>query len=109
MCIKACPVDAIIGAPTFLHAVIGPECIGCELCVPPCPTDCIEMTGVAVSARKQARVARERRKRRQARLASRTRREADSMALRREALKEIIGKKAVPDSAGTSPSGRFPK
>ena len=26
-----------------MHAVIESRCTGCELCLPPCPTDCIEM------------------------------------------------------------------
>lgn len=43
LCIDACPVDAIAGAPKYLHAVIPEHCTGCELCVPPCPVDCIEM------------------------------------------------------------------
>lgn len=42
-CIPACPVDAIIGAPKFLHTVFTDQCIGCGLCVAPCPTDCIDM------------------------------------------------------------------
>ncbi len=42
-CLPACPVDAIIGAPKFLHTIIANECIGCGLCVAPCPMDCIEM------------------------------------------------------------------
>ena len=42
-CLPACPVDAIMGAPQFLHIVISDECIGCGLCVAPCPMDCIEM------------------------------------------------------------------
>ncbi len=42
-CIKACPVDAIVGAPKQMHAVITEECTGCELCVAPCPVDCISM------------------------------------------------------------------
>lgn len=42
-CILACPVDAIIGAPEFLHSVLTDECIGCGLCITPCPMDCIEM------------------------------------------------------------------
>lgn len=42
-CIKACPVDAIIGSGKLMHAVIAHECTGCGLCVPPCPVDCIEM------------------------------------------------------------------
>lgn len=42
-CIKACPVDAIIGSAKLMHAVITHECTGCGLCVAPCPVDCIEM------------------------------------------------------------------
>ncbi|CAM4380322.1 MAG: Ion-translocating oxidoreductase complex subunit B [Legionella sp.] len=42
-CIKACPVDAIIGSGKLMHAVISHECTGCGLCVTPCPVDCIEM------------------------------------------------------------------
>ncbi len=42
-CIKACPVDAIVGAPKQMHTVIAEECTGCELCVAPCPVDCISM------------------------------------------------------------------
>ncbi len=43
LCIQACPVDAILGAPKFMHTVIVSECTGCELCLPPCPVDCIAM------------------------------------------------------------------
>ena len=43
LCIKACPVDAILGTNKFMHSVIESECTGCELCVAPCPMDCIEM------------------------------------------------------------------
>lgn len=43
LCIKACPVDAIIGATKQMHTVINSECTGCELCLPPCPVDCIVM------------------------------------------------------------------
>lgn len=42
-CIQACPVDAIIGAPTFMHTVIEQDCTGCDLCVDACPVDCIDM------------------------------------------------------------------
>ena len=45
-CRNACPVDAIVGAPQFMHTVIRAECTGCELCVAPCPVDCIEMRSV---------------------------------------------------------------
>ena len=47
MCIEACPVDAIVGAAKFMHTVIGNACTGCELCIPPCPVDCIEMHAAA--------------------------------------------------------------
>ncbi len=40
-CIKACPVDAIIGAAKRMHTIISSECTGCELCISPCPVDCI--------------------------------------------------------------------
>ena len=46
-CRNACPVDAIIGAPQFMHTVIADECTGCELCVAPCPVDCITMRPTA--------------------------------------------------------------
>ena len=42
-CLKACPVDAIAGAHRFMHTVIASECTGCELCLPPCPVDCITL------------------------------------------------------------------
>jgi electron transport complex protein RnfB len=42
-CRNACPVDAIVGAPHFMHTVIQSECTGCELCIAPCPVDCISM------------------------------------------------------------------
>ncbi len=45
-CIKACPVDAIIGAAKQMHTVITAECTGCELCIEPCPMDCIHMLPV---------------------------------------------------------------
>jgi H+/Na+-translocating ferredoxin:NAD+ oxidoreductase subunit B len=43
LCIKACPVDAILGAPKQYHTVIADYCTGCKLCVEPCPVDCIDM------------------------------------------------------------------
>lgn len=43
LCIVACPVDAIAGAPKYLHGVIDERCTGCELCLPACPVDCIEL------------------------------------------------------------------
>ena len=46
VCIRACPVDAIVGARRLMHTVIADECSGCELCVAPCPVDCIQMRPV---------------------------------------------------------------
>ena len=43
LCIQACPVDAIIGAPKYMHTVLTDLCSGCDLCVAPCPVDCITM------------------------------------------------------------------
>lgn len=43
LCIKACPVDCIIGAGKRMHTVIEDECTGCKLCIPACPTDCISL------------------------------------------------------------------
>lgn len=67
LCIKACPVDCIVGASKLMHTVIEPLCTGCELCVPVCPVDCIAMrpvtaplTGWAAWSATQAEEARER-------------------------------------------------
>ena len=46
LCIKACPVDCIVGASKRMHTVIDERCTGCELCVPACPVDCIAMLPV---------------------------------------------------------------
>jgi Na+-translocating ferredoxin:NAD+ oxidoreductase subunit B len=50
LCIKACPVDCIVGASKLMHTVIDAQCTGCELCVPACPVDCIEMVPVTPGA-----------------------------------------------------------
>lgn len=47
LCIKACPVDAIVGANKHMHTVIEAYCTGCELCLPVCPVDCIELENVS--------------------------------------------------------------
>ncbi len=46
LCIKACPVDCIVGAPKLMHTVIDALCTGCELCLPVCPVDCISLPDV---------------------------------------------------------------
>ena len=43
LCLPACPVDAIVGAPRFMHTVLEAQCTGCALCLPPCPVDCIAL------------------------------------------------------------------
>jgi electron transport complex protein RnfB len=51
LCIQACPVDAILGAPKQMHTVIIPECTGCNLCIPPCPVECIHIEPVKTTQR----------------------------------------------------------
>ncbi|GMV46769.1 MAG: hypothetical protein AMXMBFR66_21670 [Pseudomonadota bacterium] len=67
LCIKACPVDCIVGAAKAMHTVIEAQCTGCALCVPACPVDCIAMqpasgsrTGWAAWSAEQAAAARAR-------------------------------------------------
>ena len=43
-CIRACPVDAILGAAKHMHTIIKKECTGCELCIESCPVNCITMS-----------------------------------------------------------------
>jgi len=83
LCIKACPVDCIIGAPKRMHTVVEAWCTGCELCLPACPVDCIELrtvdaslTGWAAWSTGQAMEARQRYERRQRRV-EQARREND--------------------------------
>jgi electron transport complex protein RnfB len=51
LCIQACPVDAILGAPKHMHTVIQSECTGCNLCIPPCPVECIHIVPVQTTLR----------------------------------------------------------
>lgn len=76
LCIKACPVDAIVGSNKRMHTVIEPHCTGCELCLPVCPVDCISLavvsdarTGWNAWSEAQANSARDRHQQRQRRLA----------------------------------------
>ncbi|MFT3955172.1 MAG: electron transport complex subunit RsxB [Piscinibacter sp.] len=46
LCIKACPVDCIVGAAKLMHTVVASQCTGCELCIPACPVDCISLVEV---------------------------------------------------------------
>jgi Na+-translocating ferredoxin:NAD+ oxidoreductase subunit B len=47
LCVEACPVDCIVGAPKVMHGVIERLCTGCDLCLPVCPVDCISMHAVS--------------------------------------------------------------
>ncbi|WP_105507714.1 electron transport complex subunit RsxB [Paraburkholderia sp. BL21I4N1] len=91
LCMQACPVDAIVGAPKQMHTVIAERCTGCDLCVPPCPVDCIALLPVTGAAtgwdawnQSLADAAREHHNRREARLA-REREAAEARAAARRA------------------------
>jgi Na+-translocating ferredoxin:NAD+ oxidoreductase subunit B len=91
LCIKACPVDCIVGAPRRMHTVIEADCTGCELCLPACPVDCIAVedatpgpnpkTGWAAWSAAQAEAARAQYEARDARR-ERARRENDARLAR---------------------------
>jgi electron transport complex protein RnfB len=81
-CLPPCPVDAIIGAPRFLHTVVTELCTGCELCIAPCPVDCITLVDLGASAVPQEPPAPdENRERYHAHLARAQRRAAERAAL----------------------------
>ncbi len=101
LCIQACPVDAIVGAPKLMHTVIARSCTGCELCLPACPVDCIvleprpwQVSALVPGARQaQANDARRRFERRNARLERERREHAERMAAR-------AGRRAAAAAAG---------
>ncbi len=43
LCIAPCPTDAIVGSAKHMHSVVAINCTGCGLCVDYCPVDCISM------------------------------------------------------------------
>jgi Na+-translocating ferredoxin:NAD+ oxidoreductase subunit B len=92
LCMQACPVDAIVGAPKLMHTVVADLCTGCDLCVAPCPVDCIamvpvtgHMTGWQAWSQAQADAARARHDGRNARLA-REREAAEARVAARRAV-----------------------
>jgi Na+-translocating ferredoxin:NAD+ oxidoreductase subunit B len=98
LCIRACPVDAIIGAPKKMHVVIDELCTGCDLCVAPCPVDCITLEPAADPAwtRDRADGARERH---------------DQVLGRRAERNRLLGKRrdaacAIPADATSDPGAR---
>jgi electron transport complex protein RnfB len=107
LCIKACPVDCIIGASKRMHTVIDEQCTGCELCVPACPVDCIAMqpvtgtrTGWAAWSPAQAQAARrrylDRQTRRQRDASARQQRHVDTV---RAKLADLSQASAITDPA----------
>jgi Na+-translocating ferredoxin:NAD+ oxidoreductase subunit B len=109
LCMQACPVDAIVGAPKQMHTIVKDLCTGCDLCVPPCPVDCIAMilvtgeaTGWDAWTQQQADEARVRHDRRQARLtAERDAAEARAAARRAAASPAASEGAAAAGAAGT--------
>ncbi len=85
LCIKACPVDAILGAAKQMHTVITDECTGCKLCIAPCPVDCISLQPAATQEGKPDHY-RRRFEARNARLQRDQLEKAEKMRARREAV-----------------------
>ncbi|MEX3762039.1 electron transport complex subunit RsxB [Paraburkholderia phenoliruptrix] len=116
LCMQACPVDAIVGAPKHMHTVVAELCTGCDLCVPPCPVDCISMppvtgeaTGWDAWSEAQAEAARERHNRREARLArEREAAEARVAARRSSAAAASAGVDTQPGNAASSAASPAP-
>ncbi len=106
LCIKACPVDCIVGAAQQMHTVIASRCTGCELCIPVCPVDCIALvdatpgrSGWAAWSPQQADAARRGYGERQARRA-RAKLEHDArLAAKAARPAEPVGDSAQPSTA----------
>ncbi|MGT0193605.1 electron transport complex subunit RsxB [Burkholderia pyrrocinia] len=105
LCMQACPVDAIVGAPKLMHTIVESLCTGCDLCVPPCPVDCIAMlpvtgdrTGWDAWSQEQADAARERHDLRLARQ-RREREAAEARAAARRAASAGAAKPAAEQPA----------
>jgi electron transport complex protein RnfB len=107
LCIKACPVDCIVGGAKQMHTVVEPLCTGCELCIPVCPVDCIalenatgERTGWAAWSTGDAATARERYGQRERRLARDKREHDERLAAKAQAtLADLPGVSKLTDPA----------
>lgn len=112
LCIKACPVDAIVGANKRMHTVIEAHCTGCDLCLPVCPVDCIltedlpfapeptAPTGWAAWSQHQADEALSRYTRRQSRLNQDVRRKDETKAQVLQAkLQDLAAHSKITDPA----------
>ncbi len=111
LCIKACPVDAILGAAKKMHTVIDEHCTGCELCLPVCPVDCISMQPVTGSATgwdawsaPQADSARRRYAERRVRLEREARENDERLAARRRARQVPVPLVEFPSEPGPGTS-----
>jgi Na+-translocating ferredoxin:NAD+ oxidoreductase subunit B len=111
LCMQACPVDAIVGAPKQMHTVIAALCTGCDLCVPPCPVDCIAMppvtgeaTGWDAWSEPQANAARARHNQREARLA----REREAAEARAAARRAVSSAPVQPSETGATATPATP-
>jgi electron transport complex protein RnfB len=107
LCIKACPVDCIVGAPKQMHTVIPELCTGCELCLPVCPVDCIALvtatgdrTGWRAWSSQQADVARRRYAVHRARLPIEGGESVEEDALRADDEARANSAEVAPSSAG---------
>jgi electron transport complex protein RnfB len=111
-CIKACPVDAIIGAAKQMHTILTDACTGCELCIPPCPVDCIDLLPIAefetAEKKQKANISRIRYQKRATRLAAKPEilpEPIKSLSTRKsdilEALQRIKDKKKTHESKTT--------
>ena len=108
LCLKACPVDAIVGAGKRMHTVIEAHCTGCELCIPVCPVDCISLvdasgarTGWDAWSPTSAAGARERYARHAARLASAPA-EAPALATAHDAGAPTAGRPALGETVAAA-------
>ncbi|HET9822710.1 MAG TPA: electron transport complex subunit RsxB [Burkholderiaceae bacterium] len=107
LCIKACPVDCIVGAPKVMHTVIEAQCTGCELCLPACPVDCIVVepatpgrSGWAAWSATRADDARARYRARARRLERAARENEERLAAKAEAkLADLAAASALSDPA----------
>jgi electron transport complex protein RnfB len=104
LCIKACPVDAIVGTAKHMHTVIEADCTGCELCIPVCPVDCIELpvvtpglTGWSAWSNEAAQLARQRHEARALRLVKEGAEQEQRLAAKAETKLLALGKEAESD------------
>lgn len=96
-CLPPCPVDAIIGAPRFMHTIVAELCTGCELCIAPCPVDCISMVELTCDSVPQGAPSPTANRQRHAAHQERAQRRADERAALLAARKKLA---RIPDTHG---------